>query len=122
MSTPTSPGKPGLSVSPLAVALPAFGRIAGVRLAVGRAGFYKHERPDVLLMAFDDGAMAAGVFTRHGVGSAPVDWCQSAIQQNGGAVRALVCNAGCANSFTGPPGAEAARRTAAARGNTRPKK
>ena len=53
MSTPTSPGKPGLSVSPLAVALPEFGRIAGVRLAVGRAGFYKHERPDVLLMAFD---------------------------------------------------------------------
>ena len=114
MSPPTSPGKPGLSVSPLAVALPAFGRIAGVRLAVGRAGFYKHERPDLLLMAFDDGATAAGVFTRHGVGSAPVDWCQSALQENGGAVRALVCNAGCANSFTGPPGAEAARRTAVA--------
>ena len=111
-----APGKPGLAISPLAVPLPALGVIDGVRLATGRAGFYKHDRPDLLLMAFDAGTTAAGVFTRHAVGSAPVDWCQAALASGGGAVRALVCNAGCANSFTGPPGAAAARRTAEAAG------
>jgi glutamate N-acetyltransferase/amino-acid N-acetyltransferase len=113
-TTEAAPGKPGLMVSPLAVALPEFGQINGVRLATGRAGFYKHERPDLLLMAFDEGSTAAGVFTLHGVGSAPVDWCKDTLGVNGGVVRALVCNAGCANSFTGQPGADAARTTAEA--------
>ena len=107
-----APGKPGLARSPLAVDLPEFGVIAGVQLAIGRAGFYRHDRPDLLLMTFDDGSVAGGVFTRHAVGSAPVDWCRAALQASDGRVRALVCNAGCANAFTGPPGAEAARRTA----------
>ena len=111
-----APGKPGLAISPLAVPLPEMGVIDGVRLAIGHAGFYRHERPDLLLMAFDPGATAAGVFTRHGVGSAPVDWCRAALEADGGRVRALVCNAGCANSFTGAPGADAARRTAEAAG------
>jgi glutamate N-acetyltransferase / amino-acid N-acetyltransferase len=111
-----APGKPGLLVSPLAVSLPDFGTVEGVRLATGRAGFYRHERPDLLLMTFDEGATAAGVFTLHGVGSAPVDWCRDALAADGGAVRALVCNAGCANAFTGAPGADAARRTAEAAG------
>jgi len=55
------------------------------------------------------------VFTRHGVGSAPVDWCQQKLAASGGAnLRGLVVNAGCANSFTGKPGAAAAARVAAA--------
>ena len=107
--------KPGLLVSPLAVALPKMGQIKGVELASGRAGFYKHERPDVLLMKFAEGTTCAGVFTRHGVGSAPVDWCQKQLKASGGEdIRALVVNAGCANSFTGKPGADAARRVASA--------
>lgn len=65
-------GKPGLAISPLAVALPGMGEVRGVRLAVGRAGFYKHERPDLLLMAFDEGTTAAGVFTKHKIGRAHV--------------------------------------------------
>ena len=89
--------------------------IAGVELATGRAGLYKHERDDVLLMRFAEGTTCAGVFTRHGVGSAPVDWCKRQLEASGGEdVRALVVNAGCANSFTGRPGADAARRVASA--------
>lgn len=113
----TGAGKPGLAVSPLAVPFPAIPPIAGVEIATGRAGFYKHEREDLLLMRFAEGTSAAGVFTRHGVGSAPVDWCKRQLAATGGAdVRALVVNAGCANSFTGKPGADAVRRVATAVG------
>ena len=111
----SAPGKPGLKVSPLAVPFPAIGTIGGVELATGRAGFYKHERDDLLVMRFAPGTTCAGVFTRHKVGSAPVDWCADVLNASGGRdIRAVVINAGCANSFTGEPGAEAARRSAAA--------
>jgi glutamate N-acetyltransferase/amino-acid N-acetyltransferase len=91
--------------------------IAGVQLATGRAGFYKTERDDLLLMTFPEGASAAGVFTRHGVGSAPVDWCKRHLEMTKGeGARALIVNAGCANSFTGRPGADAVRRVASAIG------
>jgi glutamate N-acetyltransferase/amino-acid N-acetyltransferase len=112
--TPT-PGKPGLKVSPLAVSMPKMAPIAGVQMGIGRAGFYKHERPDLLVMRFAPGTSCAGVFTRHGVGSAPVDWCKKQLESSGGeGVQALVVNAGCANSFTGKPGADAVRRVAGA--------
>ena len=108
-------GKPGLAVSPLAVPFPKIEPIAGVEIGTARAGFYKHAREDLLVMRFAKGTTAAGVFTRHGVGSAPVDWCQKQLTASGGEdVRALVVNAGCANSFTGKPGADAVRRVATA--------
>jgi glutamate N-acetyltransferase/amino-acid N-acetyltransferase len=107
------PGKPNLMVSPLAVKFPKIAPVAGVEIATGRAGFYKHERDDVLVMRFAEGTTAAGVFTRHGVGSAPVDWCKKQLAASKGEdVRALVCNAGCANSFTARPGADAVKRVA----------
>ena len=110
-----TPGKPGLAVSPLAVPFPKMPPIGGVQIGIGRAGFYKHERPDLLVMRFAKGTSCAGVFTRHGVGSAPVDWCKKQLESSGGeGVQALVVNAGCANSFTGKPGADAARRVAGA--------
>ena len=103
-----------LPISPLAVPFPEIGVVKGVEFATARAGFYKHERPDVVLMHFPQGATAAGVFTRHKVGSAPVDWCAAALKATGGeGVRAVVINAGCANSFTGEAGAQAAAATAA---------
>jgi glutamate N-acetyltransferase/amino-acid N-acetyltransferase len=109
------PAKSGLAVSPNAVPFPRIEAIAGVELASGRAGLYKQPREDVLLMRFAEGTTCAGVFTRHGVGSAPVDWCKRHLEATGGEdVRGLVVNAGCANSFTGRPGADAARRVAAA--------
>ncbi|MDP1631764.1 MAG: bifunctional glutamate N-acetyltransferase/amino-acid acetyltransferase ArgJ [Caulobacter sp.] len=112
-----APGKPGLAISPLAVPFPKMPPIAGVQIGIGRAGFYKHDRPDLMLMHFAEGATCGGVFTRHGVGSAPVDWCQRQLEISGSeGVQALVVNAGCANSFTGKPGADAVRRLAGAVG------
>jgi glutamate N-acetyltransferase/amino-acid N-acetyltransferase len=114
-AAPASPAKGALPVSPLAVPFPQIPPIDGVELATGRAGFYKHEREDLLVMRFAEGTSVAGVFTRHGVGSAPVDWCRRALAQSQGEdARALVVNAGCANAFTGKPGADAARRVASA--------
>ncbi len=110
-----APVKAAMPVSPLAVPFPDLPPIAGVQLATGRAGFYKTERDDLLVMRFARGTSAAGVFTRHGIGSAPVDWCKKHLEMTKGAdVRALVVNAGCANSFTGKPGADAVRRVASA--------
>ncbi len=110
--TPSTPGKPGLTVSPLAVGFPQMGEIAGVEIATGRAGFYRHERPDLVLFRFAEGTACAGVFTQNKVGSAPVDWCRAALAQTQGEARALLVNAGCANAFTGEAGAQAAQRVA----------
>jgi len=110
-----APGKPGLLVSPLAVPFPKIPAIGGVEIGTAHAGLYKHVRDDVLVMRFAEGTTCAGVFTRHGVGSAPVDWCARQLKANRGEnIQALVVNAGCANSFTGKPGADAARRVASA--------
>ncbi len=102
-----------MPVSPLAVPFPRMPAIPGVQMAAGQAGFYKEDRDDLLVMAFPEGANCAGVFTRHGVGSAPVDWCKRQLRASRGeGVKALVVNAGGANSFTGRLGADAVRRVA----------
>ena len=108
-------GKPGLMISPLAVPFPELPVMGGVEIATARAGFYKHERDDLVVFHFPEGANCAGVFTRHKVGSAPVDWCKKQLDadKGGEGVRLMVINAGCANAFTGKLGADAARRTAA---------
>ncbi|MGQ0533269.1 MAG: bifunctional glutamate N-acetyltransferase/amino-acid acetyltransferase ArgJ [Caulobacteraceae bacterium] len=99
-------------VSPLAPSgFPDLPEIAGVEAAIGRAGFYKHERPDLLLIRCAKGAKAAGVFTSNAVGSAPTDWCKQALSATRGSARGLLVNAGCANSFTGPAGDAACKRS-----------
>lgn len=98
-------------ISPLAPArFPDLPAIAGLEAAIGRAGFYKHERPDLLLMGMPAGTKAAGVFTTNAVGSAPTDWCKQALAATRGGARGLLVNAGCANSFTGPAGDAACKR------------
>ena len=91
-------------------AFPICRAIAGLEAAIGRAGFYKHERPDLLLMRMPAGTKAAGVFTTNAVGSAPTDWCKQALAATRGSARGLLVNAGCANSFTGPAGDAACKR------------
>jgi glutamate N-acetyltransferase/amino-acid N-acetyltransferase len=99
------------AISPLApTAFPDLPAIAGLEAAVGRAGFYKHDRPDLLLIRCAPGTRAAGVFTTNAVGSAPTDWCKQALSAARGGVRGLLVNAGCANSFTGPAGDAACKR------------
>ena len=68
---PAAPGKPGLEISPLAVPFPIIGTVGGVEIAAARAGFYKHQRDDLVVFRFARGTSCAGVFTRHKIGSAP---------------------------------------------------
>ena len=104
-------------ISPLAPArFPDLPGIAGVEAAIGRAGFYKHERPDLLLIRCAEGTRAAGVFTSNQVGSAPTDWCKQALMASRGQSRGLLVNAGCANSFTGAAGDAACKQALEAAG------
>jgi glutamate N-acetyltransferase/amino-acid N-acetyltransferase len=98
-------------VSPLAPTnVPELPPIAGVRLATAQAGIRYANRTDVLLMMFDEGTTAAGVFTKSKCPSAPVEWCRDHLKA--GKARALVVNSGNANAFTGKSGRDACKFTA----------
>jgi len=102
-----------LPVSPLAPAqFPKLLSVPGVEMGAVAAGLRYKGRPDLLLMTFVEGTVAAGVFTKSKMPAAPVDWSQEALRMTGGSARALVVNAGNANAFTGEKGARAARKTA----------
>jgi glutamate N-acetyltransferase/amino-acid N-acetyltransferase len=99
------------SVSPLAPkSYPTLPPIAGVRLATAAAGIKYQNRTDVLLALFDEGTVAAGVFTKSKCPSAPVEWCRANLK--GAKPRALVVNSGNANAFTGKTGRQACKSTA----------
>lgn len=105
-------------VSPLAPAsFPRLPTIAGLTMRVGAAGLYKRARTDLALFGFAKTSRAAGVFTTNAVGAAPVDWTKAVLKAKRGAARGLLVNAGCANSFTGAPGAAACRRSMEAAAN-----
>ncbi|WP_439576389.1 bifunctional glutamate N-acetyltransferase/amino-acid acetyltransferase ArgJ [Elioraea sp.] len=99
-------------ISPLAVPLPSFPPIAGVRLGTARAEIRYVAREDVTMMVFPPGTTVAGVFTRNRCPGAPVDWCRAALK--GGKARALVVTAGNSNVFTGRAGRETCAATASA--------
>jgi glutamate N-acetyltransferase/amino-acid N-acetyltransferase len=99
-------------LSPLAVKLPAFPPIAGVRLGTARAELRYVAREDVTMIAFPPGTTVAGVFTKNRCPGAPVDWCREALK--GGRARALVVTAGNSNVFTGRAGRETCAATARA--------
>ena len=91
------------SVSPLApAAFPELPPVAGVLLAAHAAELRYRGRPDVMLAALAPGSRVAGVFTRSRCASAPVDWCRARVAR--GTARAVLCNAGNANAFTGAAG------------------
>lgn len=92
-----------LTRSPLAPArFPDLPDVAGVRLAVARAGYKAWDRTDLTLAELAPGTAVAGVLTRSKCPSPEVDWCRQALA--GGRARALVVNAGNSNAFTGGRG------------------
>ena len=99
------------AVSPLApAAFPDLPPVGGVRLGAHEAGLRYSKRADLFLALLDEGTTVAGVFTRSLCPSAPVDWCRRILSR--GTARAVVCNSGNANAFTGRAGETSARLTA----------
>jgi len=102
-----------LAVSPLAPErFPDIPVIPGVRFAAGCTGMRYRNRDDLLLVELAPGTTVAGVFTRSLTASAPVLWCRTSAKRGRG--RAMVVNAGNANTFTGRDGARAVKTTATA--------
>ena len=79
-------------------------------MATAAAGIKYKNRTDVLLMAFDQPASVAGVFTKSKCPSAPVDFCRQNLAH--GVARGVVVNSGNANAFTGKRGRAATELTA----------
>ena len=102
-------------VSPLAPdSFPVLPVVRGVRSATVASGIRYSGCDDLTLIAVDPGTTVAGVFTRSLCPAAPVDWCRWALAQTGGRARALICNTGNANAFTGAAGYAVSQRTAEA--------
>lgn len=92
------------AVSPLApAAFPELPAVAGVELRAFAAGLRYKNRPDLFLAVMPEGTTVGGVFTKSACPSGPVDWCKQILAS--GHARAVVCNAGNANAFTGAAGA-----------------
>ncbi len=100
-----------LPPSPLApTTFPDLPPVGGVQLATFAAGLRYQNRADLMLAVLDPGTTVAGTFTSSLCPSAPVDWCRRHISS--GRARAVVCNSGNANAFTGKAGATSAELTA----------
>lgn len=82
--------------------LPDFYAIPGLRLGIARAGIKKPGRRDLVLMALDEGAQVAGVFTRNQFCAAPVLVTRAHLAS--GAPRFLMINTGNANAGNGEQG------------------
>jgi glutamate N-acetyltransferase/amino-acid N-acetyltransferase len=88
-------------------------RVKGFRWAGVRCGI-KTRGPDLMLLASDCPASAAGVLTRNVVASAPVQVTRAHLR--GGSARAIVANSGCSNVAMGEQGLRDARSMAALAG------
>ena len=67
------------------------------------AGTQVEAKPDLFCASLAAGTNVAATFTRSKCPSAAVEWCQNLIRENTSA-RAVVCNSGNANAFTGAAG------------------
>ncbi|MCF6215231.1 MAG: bifunctional glutamate N-acetyltransferase/amino-acid acetyltransferase ArgJ [Emcibacter sp.] len=98
-------------ISPLAPAgLPDFPEIGGVTLSTAATETKYRGRDDLLCVAFEDGAVVAGVLTQSRTASAPVALCRKHLATSKMA-RGLLVNAGNANAFTGRAGDQAMMST-----------
>lgn len=86
--------------------------VSGVRLATFEAGLRYSKRADLMLAELQPGTTVGAVFTSSLCPSAPVDWCRDVLAGGNRTARAVVCNAGSANAFTGRAGETAAELTA----------
>src|SRR5260221_12917219 len=86
--------------------------VPGVTLGAAAAAIRNWQRDDVLLVAFESGTTAAGVFTENRFAAAPVIVCRRHLAA--GRLRALIVNAGNANAGTGEQGIADAQATCAA--------
>jgi glutamate N-acetyltransferase / amino-acid N-acetyltransferase len=84
--------------------------VRGVRLGIAKAGVRKPNRKDLVVVALDEGASAAGVFTANRFCAAPVQLCREHLAA-GDAMRALLVNTGNANAGTGADGLQRAARS-----------
>jgi glutamate N-acetyltransferase/amino-acid N-acetyltransferase len=101
------------ATSPLAPErFPDLPEIPGVRLATGATGTRYKGREDLMLAELAPGTTMAGVFTKSQTASPPVEWCRKQAKRGKG--RAVVVNAGNANTFTGRDGHAAVASEAAA--------
>ena len=87
------------------------GAVPGVRLAGVHAGI-KKRKTDLALIAFDVPHTCAQVITTNEVKAAPLLVSSAHLDEDGDAISAIVCNAGCANACTGERGLRDARATA----------
>ncbi len=85
-------------------ATPAGFRTSGIACGI------KADRLDLALLATDQPATAAGMFTTNRVQAAPVRYCREVI--GGGLARLVVINSGNANACTGAPGLADTHETA----------
>jgi glutamate N-acetyltransferase/amino-acid N-acetyltransferase len=90
------------------VTAPAAFRAAGVSCGLKASGAL-----DLALVAADQPATAAGLFTTNKVQAAPVLVSKEHLKRSRGRAMGVVINSGCANACTGEAGLEAARRMAA---------
>jgi glutamate N-acetyltransferase/amino-acid N-acetyltransferase len=84
--------------------------VTGVRIGTAMAGVRKANRRDLVVVVLDEGATAAGVFTKNRFCAAPVQVCREHLQ-SGRSIRALVVNTGNANAGTGADGLVRSRST-----------
>ena len=113
-SSPTLLSRSLIRVDPMPVRYqpPSPGDLApvpGVTLGTAAGRIKNWQRDDVLLVVFEPGTLAAGVFTQNRFCAAPVLVCREHLAHGGG-IRALLVNAGNANAGTGAAGIDAARR------------
>ena len=113
MLAPSSLEVPGASPSErvrLAALRGGLGAVPGVRLAGVHAGIKPRKR-DLALVTFERPQRCAAIVTTNDVKAAPL-LVSAAHLEASDAVRALVCNSGCANACTGERGMRDATATA----------
>jgi glutamate N-acetyltransferase/amino-acid N-acetyltransferase len=86
--------------------------IPGIKLGIAEAGIKKRNRKDLLVIALDEGAHVAGVFTQNRFCAAPVVVSKENLAKS--SIRGLVINTGNANAGTGSNGIQHAHATCTA--------